>query len=135
MCEAWLRAACTGNRCRMALGPLKSVSRLVPFTHNTVRRARRWVERARFAGQMNTGRGRVAFPHPTAHLKCTSLGKVAVQYYESHNNCPRFSSRRPHFVLTSSSPRPFPQSVFYLTVVLFSSLIYLLPNKHRSAKS
>ena len=27
-------------------------------------------------------------------------------YYESHNNCPRFSSRRPHFVLTLSSLRP-----------------------------
>ena len=45
------------------------------------------------------------------------------------------SSLCPHFVLTSSSPRPFPQSVFYLTVVLFPSLIYLLSNKHRSAKS
>ena len=39
------------------------------------------------------------------------------------------SSLRPHFVLTSSSPRPFPQSVFYLTAVLSPSLIYLLPNE------
>ena len=35
-------------------------------------------------------------------LGCFSLSK----YYESHNNCPRFSSRRPHFVLTLSSLRP-----------------------------
>ena len=80
-----------------------------------------WLRKRRLAG------------HPKNVLKNAAPrfdppAKTGVPYYESHNNCPRFSSRRPHFVLTSSSLRPhrghFCNRFFFTFLRFFSPVLF-----------